>query len=125
MADLDDAVIFSKLIPVVFEKPVRKKSFAGMLTRLVKSIGTHLSHNGVIIGHIKLVAELPDEQFLFLSLTRLEQVDMTASANWGAEGDEVTRTDLKINILIFGYSESYIAEVADAALQAFCQQNSG
>ncbi|BBB91112.1 MAG TPA: hypothetical protein PKA28_11135 [Methylomusa anaerophila] len=119
MNDLTDATIFSKFYPIIFEKAVRKADLKPMLSDLIQSIGSPLSHNGVIVGHIKLVAEILNEEFLFLSLTRLDQGDVTVSANWTDQGDDIVGMVLKINVLVFGHSKNNITEVVGTALREF------
>ncbi len=122
MNDLTDATIFSKFYPIIFNNAVRKANLEPMLKNLLLSIGVPLSHNGVIVGHLKLVAEISKEEFLFLSLTRLDRVDVTASTSWTGQGDDIIGMDLKINVLVFGFNKNYIAEVVAAALQTFNQK---
>lgn len=123
MNDLTDATIFSKFYPIIFKKAVQKASLETKLKKLLQSIGTPLAHNGVIVGHLKLVAEISAEEFLFLSLTRLDQVDVTASATWTEQGDDIIGMDLKINVLVFGHSKNAITEIVDKELRAFSQNS--
>ena len=120
MSELTDATVFSKFYPIVLKRAVSKKELEEMLKNLIQSIGKPLAHNGVIIGHIKLIAGLSDKGFLFLSLTRLDRVDITPLSEWNCEGNEVISLDLTINVLIFGHSKGVINEVVNASIAELC-----
>ena len=120
MNELIDATSFSKFYPIILKRAVTKKNLGEMLKRLIQSIGKPLAHNGVIIGHIKILAEISDEEFLFLSLTSLERVNIAASSDWTYEGDELIGLDIKISVLLFGHSKSVVVEVVKVSIAALC-----
>lgn len=125
MSKLDGAVVFSKKYTVEFIKPVTRQGIEQRVTRLIQDIGGPLAHNGIILGHIKLLAKLPDEEFLFLSLTRLDQADVNMSAQWSNNSsDEWQSISLDINVLIFGHSREEIEGIVAGSL-AILQQEYG
>jgi hypothetical protein len=121
---LTDAVVFSKTYHLEFEKAVTKPILERLTTELIQDIGRPLSHNGIIVGHIKVLAKLSDEEFLFISLTRLDQVDQKMSAHWpDGLADEYSRIKLDINVLIFGHRKKVIEDVVEGSL-AVLRRNS-
>ncbi|HWR45544.1 hypothetical protein [Sporomusa sp.] len=117
MNKLTDASVFSKTHHIGFEKAVTKPGVEKLVMRLIQDIGRPLSHNGIIVGHIKVLAKLSNEEFIFLSLTRLDRVDVKFSAQWTTDlASEFNSINLDINVLVFGYSRAVIAELVDASL---------
>ncbi|MDT8902576.1 hypothetical protein [Anaeroselena agilis] len=118
---MSDAVVFSKTRQVVFAEPLTRRGLEGALIGFLIALGEPLSYEGIILGHIKLLARLPaSEAFLFLSLTRLDQVDIKGSPDWEQIDDGgVGSIDLAINILIFGYSRSTVEKAVDDAVQKY------
>lgn len=115
---MSDATVFSRSRQLVFEKSVTRTEVEGLLKKMLHSIGEQLSYNAVILGHIKVLARLSTgDDYLFLSLTRLDRVDVTASSDWlRLECDVIDNIELAINVLVFGYSSSTVGKVVDAAL---------
>lgn len=122
--NLTDASIFSKTHHIIFEQPVSKLLVEQLASRLIQDIGRPLSYNGIIVGHIKILVKLSEEEFLFLSLTKLEQVDIKPSSQWKSEvATEFNSVNLDINVLVFGYSKKVIEEIVTDALASFRQDS--
>ncbi|MGL5512918.1 MAG: hypothetical protein ACRDBM_06720 [Sporomusa sp.] len=103
-----EATVFSQVRRIELESFSTAVECEQRLRHFVELLGKALSHNGIILGHIKVLAKLPafdDEHFLVLSLTRLDSVDITLSEHW-REGDGVNlrSLELHINVLVFGYT---------------------
>ncbi len=123
MSKLDDAVVFSKKYHINLEKPVVKPVIEKLVRSLIQNLGGPLSHNGIILGHIKVLGKVTDEDFLFLSLTRLDSVDVKTSSHWSAESTcEWDSIDLDINVLVFGYGIEVIEKVVKNSLAIFRQE---
>jgi len=119
---LTDASIFSKTYHIIFEQPVAKASFEKYVERLIQAIGRPLAYNGIILGHIKILGKLSEEEFVFLSLTKLEQVDIKPSVQWiNGLSNEINSIILDVNVLVFGYSKTVIEEVVNASFAVFHQ----
>ncbi|WP_371381121.1 hypothetical protein [Sporomusa aerivorans] len=117
MSKMDDAVVFSKKYDFDFPQALTKPVIETLMTRLIQDIGRPLSHKGIILGHIKMVAKLPDTEFVFLSLTRLDQVDIKLSAQWARELTSTWKTiHLDINVLLFGQRTEVLEEVVAGSL---------
>jgi hypothetical protein len=115
--NMDDAVVFSKKYCLDFPGSVDKPAVAELAGKLIQDIGRPLAHNGIIVGHIKVLAKWPDEEFIFLSLTRLAQVDVKKSAQWTdtlAAGENSLQLD--INVLLFGHTYTEIETVVLSSL---------
>ncbi|MDF2874740.1 MAG: hypothetical protein K0R22_1423 [Sporomusa sp.] len=116
-----DATVFSRSHRIVFEEPLTALEAEGLLREFIASIGRALSRNEVILGHIKVLAKLSEsepEQFLFLSHTRLTQVDVTPSKCWPNDDEiSLSRLELCVNVLVFGYTISEVENVVAEALQ--------
>ncbi|QDR81421.1 hypothetical protein [Sporomusa termitida] len=124
MNKLTDATVFSKTYTIPFDKELTKPAVEKLVRRLVLDVGSPLSHNGIIVGHIKVLAKLSAEEFIFVSLTRLDRVDVKFSAQWPVDAERgFTRFDLDVNVLVFGYEEAAIAKAVDAALAVLRQSN--
>lgn len=124
MNKLTDATVFSKNYPIAFDREITKPAVERVISRLVMDIGSPLSHNGIIVGHIKVLAKLSADEFIFVSLTRLDRVDVRFSAKWPVAAElGFTRFDLDVNVLIFGHTEAAIAQVVDAALATLRQSS--
>lgn len=117
---MSDATVFSRSRQFVFEKPVTRTEVEGLLKKMLHAIGEQLSYNTVILGHIKVLARSSTgDDYLFLSLTRLDRVDVKASPDWSRlECDVIDNIELAINVLVFGYSSSTVEKVVDAALKS-------
>ncbi len=114
---LTDATVFSKTNHVIFEKPVTKPIIEKLVKRLIQDIGRPLSYNGIIVGHIKILGKVSEEEFQFLSLTKLDRVDVKSSSQWETEiSGEFNSIDLDINVLVFGHSKRVIEEVVNGSL---------
>lgn len=121
---LTDATIFSKAHHILFEKPVTKPIIEKLVKRLILDIGRPLSYNGVIVGHIKLLAKISEDEFLFLSLTKLDRVDVKASSLWESDlSVEYNTINLDINVLVFGHSKKVIEEVVNGSLAILHRDN--
>lgn len=115
--NLTNAAIFSKTYHIIFEHPVAKAQFEKYIGRLMQDIGRPLAYNGSILGHIKILGKLSEEEFLFLSLTKLEQVDIKPSSQWTTRmSDEINSITLDVNVLIFGYSKEIIEEIVNDSI---------
>lgn len=120
MNKLDDAVVFSKKYNLAFARPVARPVVEKLANCLIQDIGRPLSHKGVILGHIKVLAKLTEEEFLFLSLTRLDRVDSKTSSRWSAGVDDARNgIDLDINVLVFGHDGMTIEKVVEDSLAVF------
>lgn len=114
---LSDATVFSKKQQLFLDSPATKQRIAQLAKQLIQDIGEPLSHNGIIVGHIKILVKLTEEEFLFLSLTKLDQVDIKQSSQWQNEVAAACNSiNLDVNVLVFGYSYKVIEEVVRAAL---------
>ncbi|WP_371361914.1 hypothetical protein SRRS_32080 [Sporomusa rhizae] len=115
--NLTDATIFSKKYSISFNKSATKQIIENLVKQLIQNIGRPLSHNGIIVGHIKILAKFSEEEFLFLSLTKLDRVDVKPSFQWENElSGECNTIELDINVLVFGHSKKVIDEVVDGSL---------
>lgn len=116
---MSDASVFSQSRQVVFAKPVTREDLKRLLNTFLLTVGEPLSYNGIILGHIKVMAKLPaGEHYLFLSLTRLDRVDTkTSPAFMPTDDANVDSIDLTVNVMVFGFSRSAIETVVNAALQ--------
>lgn len=115
---MSDATVFSRSRQFVFEKPVTRTEVEGLLKKMLHAIGEQLSYNAVILGHIKVLARLSTgDDYLFLSLTRLDRVDVKASSSWSRlECEVIDNIELAINVLVVGYSSGTVGKAVDAAL---------
>ena len=119
-AKLTDATIFSRTYMLSFTEKLGKPAIEAAVKQLISNIGAPLAHNNIIVGHIKLLAKLSDEEFLFLSLTRLDHVDIKTSALWQTNlPAETAELQLDVNVLMFGYGRKVIEETVRAALACF------
>lgn len=126
MSNLDGAVVFSRKYHIALLKSLSKQMIENLGRSLIQDLGRPLSHNGIIVGHIKVLAKVADEEFLFLSLTRLDQVDCKVSSHWPEElVSEWNAIDLDINVLVFGYDSKTIEKVVENSLAVFRQQSIG
>lgn len=116
---MSDATVFSQVQRIEFNRPISKLEVEQLLKKFLVGIGEPLAYNGVILGHIKMLARTTIENdFLFLSLTRLNQVDVKPSPNWGSMGDEPSvAMELTINVLVFNYSRSIVKKVVAMATE--------
>ncbi|CQR75145.1 hypothetical protein SOV_36490 [Sporomusa ovata DSM 2662] len=114
---LTDATVFSKTHSISFDKPVTKLHVEKLVKQLIQDIGKPLAHNGIIVGHIKVLANVPGEEFLFLSLTRLDRLDVKSSSEWQSGlSSEFTSVTLDINVLVFGHSKKAVEEIVNESL---------
>lgn len=114
---LTDATVFSKTHSISFDKPVTKLNIEKFVKQLIQDIGKPLAHNGIIVGHIKVLAKVPSEEFLFLSLTRLDQLDIKSSSEWQSSlSSEFNSVILDINVLVFGHSKKTVEEIVNDSL---------
>lgn len=119
---MSEATVFSQSRQLVFEKPVTRADIEKLLMKMMEDIGEPVSYNKVILGHIKVLARFTNEDdYLFLSLTRLNQVDSKVSP--GTFSDSIDRVNLNINVLVFGYSMETVEKVVTAALQKVCNKS--
>ncbi|MDR7868519.1 MAG: hypothetical protein RIN56_17110 [Sporomusaceae bacterium] len=116
---MSDATVFSQARQITFVRPVTMTDIERLLNEFLLGVGEKLSYNGIILGHIKVMAKRPTgDEFLFLSLTRLDQVDSKASPAWSQSADAgVDCLELTINVLLFGYSRSTVEKAVDIELQ--------
>lgn len=118
---MSNATVFSQSRCIIFEEPVTRIEVEGLLKKFMSAVGTPLSYNGVILGHIKVLARITTKtDFLFLSLTRLDHVDSKASPEWSSmDCSKIYNMELDINVLVFGHSISMVEKVVDTSLQEF------
>lgn len=118
---MSDATVFSRSQQLVFEMPVTRIDAENLLQKMLYAIGEQLSYNKIILGHIKVLARVSTEDdYLFLSITRLDCVDVKPSPNWlRASTSTINGMELDINVLVFGYSLSTVEKVVNAALRLF------
>ncbi|MBU2700972.1 hypothetical protein Ga0466249_002083 [Sporomusaceae bacterium BoRhaA] len=116
---MSDATVFSQVQRIEFNRQISKLEVEQLLKKFLVGIGEPLAYNGVILGHIKMFARTTIENdFLFLSLTRLNQVDVKSSPNWGSMGVEpIIAMELTINVLVFNYSRSIVKKVVAMATE--------
>lgn len=114
---MSNATVFSQVQRIDFNRPVSKFEAEQLLKIILVKIGEPLSYHGVILGHIKMLAKTSCENdFLFLSLTRLDQVDVKPSPNWiSVDVEPIIYIELTINVLVFNYSRGTVAKVVAAA----------
>ncbi|EGO62998.1 hypothetical protein [Acetonema longum] len=118
MSDAGDATVFSRSRQVVFDKPIAKAELEELLQQIMNRMGEPLAYNGVILGHIKALARLPEEnQYLFLSVTRLDQVDRKVSPEWSRRQGPIDRMELAVNALVFGHSSSEVEKIVEESLK--------
>lgn len=115
----DDAAIFSRHYRILFEKPMTTAQAEELLRECIMTIGRGVACNNIILGHIKILARLSKlavEHFLFLSLTRLEQVDVIPSNCWrNVSGIVLDSLELEVNVLVFGHALGEVeAKVGEA-----------
>ena len=114
---MSEATIFSQVQRIAFDSPVTKAEAGALLKKFLITIGEPLAYNKIILGHIKMLAKATDENdFLFLSLTRLDQIDVKSSPIWA--NDKFTAVDeleLTINVLVFGYNKATVTKAVAAA----------
>jgi len=115
---LSDATVFSQTRRVVFAKPVSGIGLEKVLRDFLGALGEPLSYNGVILGHIKVMVRIPaSEDLFFLSLTKLDRVDIKTSPTYSRTDDNnIDSIELTINVLLFGYSRSTVEKTIGAAL---------
>jgi hypothetical protein len=116
-----EATVFSQSRHIIFKEEIDILEAEQLMRELITSIGKELSYNEVILGHIKILAKLLQpvaEHFLFLSLTRLDQVDIVPSECWPKEGDiSLDRLELYVNVLVFGHTMCKVEKVVNDALK--------
>ncbi|SMC32041.1 hypothetical protein [Sporomusa malonica] len=117
-----EATVYSQSRYIIFRNNITTLEAERLLRELVMSIGRELAYNEVILGHIKVLAKLLQpvaEHFLFLSLTRLDQIDVVPSECWPKEGDVIIdRLKVYVNVLVFGHTMSKVEEVVNNALKS-------
>lgn len=114
----DNATIFSQSRTIVFDKPVARNQIEGLLKKCAGDIGGQLSYDKVILGHIKMLAYLSSkEDFVFLSLTAVDRIDVQFSPRWNASETEVDKVELDINVLLFGHSLEKVKSAVDSSLR--------
>jgi hypothetical protein len=118
---LNDATVFSQVQRINFNKLIARSEAEQVLQNFLIAIGEPLSYNGVILGHIKMLAKATSENdFLFLSLTHLDQVDVKPSPSWaGGSGasELISLIELTINVLVFNYGRATVAKIVTAATE--------
>ncbi|TWH52072.1 hypothetical protein [Sporomusa sp. KB1] len=123
---LTDATVFSKTHTISFDKPVTKLNVEKLVKQLIQDLGRPLAHNGIIVGHIKVLAKVTNEEFLFLSLTRLDHLDVKSSAEWQTGlSSEFNSVSLDINVLVFGHSKKTVEEIVNDSLAILRRDSCG
>lgn len=121
---LTDATVVSKTYSISLDKPVTKLHVEKLVKTLIQDIGRPLAHNGIIVGHIKVLAKVPGEEFLFLSLTRLDRLDVKSSSEWQSGlASEYNSVTLDINVLVFGHSKKAVEEIVNGSLTIFQRES--
>lgn len=117
----NNATVFSQLRLITFAESRTRIEVEELLKKFMSAVGTPLSYNGVILGHIKVLARITTKKdFLFLSLTRLDHVDSKASPEWSStDCYKIDNMELDINVLVFGHNISMVEKVVDTSLQEF------
>jgi len=115
----NNATVFSRLQPIVFKEALTRLEVEEVLKKFMSAVGSPLSYKGVILGHIKVSARLEGKNdFLFLSLTRLDKVDVKASPQWcPTDGAAIRNMELDINVLVFGHSIEMVEKIVCTSLQ--------
>lgn len=115
---MDKAAVFSKVQRIIFPKPITREKAAQLLQEYVLSVGTKLSYNAIIAGHIKIAAqEAGTDRCLFLSLTRLDQLHMKSSVSWESSAiDAITEIEMTINAHLFGYEQRAVEQAVRSSL---------
>lgn len=117
MNKLSDAVIYSKKYAINFKQDLSKVNIEVLFKQLFEQISRPLSHNGIILGHIKLIVSISKEEFMFLSVTRLDSVDAKFSSQWQRDSSvTASNINLDINVLIYGYKREMIEQKLEDAL---------
>lgn len=115
---MDKATAFSCREEVLFPTPLDGAAAEAKLRQFVISIGAQLACGGIILGHIKILAKITEgEKFLFLSMTRLGEVDVKHSleGGFGSIG-RCSRMEVTINVLIIGRSIAEIEKAVGSAM---------
>lgn len=116
-----EATVFSQSRCILFKQTITTLEAEQLLREFITSLGRDLAYNGVILGHIKVLARLwqpAAEPFFFLSLTRLDWVDITPSEFWAKQGCvSLDHLELDVNVLVFGYTMSQVEKVINNALR--------
>jgi len=116
---LPDATVFSKSITMNLKQPLTREELTDSVKKLVLHIGQPLAYKGVILGHIKVLVKLDEEEFIFFSLTKIDCVDIKFSLEQDAMQLEVfEKLVLEINVLVFGHTKEEIESVVKHALNA-------
>lgn len=116
MNKLTDAVIFSKKYSLDFNQCLLKENIEVLFKQLMQEISKPLAHNDILLGHIKLIASISEEEFMFSSVTKVDSINTKFSSKWlGELAGKVSNINLDINVLIYGYKREMIEQtVADA-----------
>ena len=116
---MNEPTIFSHKRCATFEIPLSRAEAEERLKEFVKAIARPLLYDTVVLGHIKVVARIPGEtDFLFLSLTSSDRVDIKTSPSWlSADARFISGMEIKINVLVFGYSMTTVTEVVEKSLK--------
>ncbi|MBP2652709.1 MAG: hypothetical protein H6Q73_278 [Firmicutes bacterium] len=116
---MNKAAVFSQSIPVSVARPIKRSDVEAVLKKFLLSIGQPLSNNGVILGHIKLLAKLAaSEDYIFLSLTRMDRVDVKTMSEDAVvdAGSLIRELVLELNVLVFGHSKEAVMKVVQKSL---------
>lgn len=117
---MSDVTVFSQNYRIVFKKSLTIREEEDLLQNFVASVGKALAYNEIILGHIKVLAKLPEpaaEHFLVLSLTRLDRVDVTSSGSRCNAGMVIPGSlELSVNVLVFGHTLSKVKKVVNEAI---------
>jgi hypothetical protein len=120
---LDKATVFSCRQEIVFATPLAEAAAETRLRRFLAEIGGQLAFGGIILGHIKLAAKIPGgDNFLFLSMTRADEVDARHSAKGGLDGGLLAGVELTLNALVVGRGRQEIGEIVSIAMGKLCQE---
>lgn len=122
---MSEATVFSQVRSLSFAAPLTRIRTEQLLEKFSAALGQPLSSRGIVPGHIKVLAELPaSEEFLFLSVTRTDRVDVKRSADWSnAPTSEIAGLRLNINVLVFGFSLGTVEQVVDTAYGELINQS--
>lgn len=117
------ATVFSCRREISFPAAFNAVDAENRLRQFVARIGGQLASGGIIPGHIKVLAKVPGKEndFLFLSMTRLGEVDLKRSSQGGLDSiGLISGIELTINVLIIKRSKTEIEEAIFFALNRLC-----
>ncbi|HWR40892.1 MAG TPA: hypothetical protein VN611_15480 [Patescibacteria group bacterium] len=111
------ATVFSEIYHIGRKNDLKNSECEDRLRDFIGSVGKALSQNNTILGHIKVLARIPepaaDAPFMALSVTKPDHVDVTPAA-FGLDAKQ--GLELYVNVIVFGYTAQEVEAVVSAAL---------